>query len=813
MQFRPADVPCPNPAEDVYFEPTGHPAAAAPTSAASGAAILAICLLVACAAGLTWPGAAFAEAPASATSSNEPSAPGAQDELEEGRHAFAVFVEEGPILDGDLSDPVWQQARLINDFTQVEPKMGAAPSYNTEVRVLTDGETLFFSMRADDPEPEKIVANRMARTEVFFYEDGFNILLDTFKDRRSGYFFQVNPNSGRRDATFDGDSYEENWDGIWYAESRIDATGWSAEVAIPFKTLGFREGDDAWGFNLSRRIRRFNEDIRWADPSIQRTIINVSQAGTLHGMSVAQQGIGLDVIPSITAGSTHTQFRRTFRRPGDDSIQERDRLQVEPSFDAFYRVLPSLTASVTANTDFSQTEVDDAQVNLSRFALFFPEKREFFLADTGLFQFGGLLSENGLPFFSRRIGLDENLEGTRLLGGGKLTGRVGPFRVGLLDIQQDAKGGVDSTNLAVARISANVLNESTVGMIMTHGDPTSNSENLLGGADFNFRSSQLIPNRFVSSNIWYQQSFFTENESSNYGRSANAWGGSISYPNDKINWSAKVKAIDRGFDPALGFVNRDGIRRYDGSYRYRIRSQESKIRTWDMTLSGNLTTDRENAVESAIITLIPFKLTSQVDDTIEFKFDHVFDDVPRPFFVAPHVGIPTGDYHYSTGVFTLQTSQHRKLRFNYTTSVGEFYDGWGYRINPFVEWRPSKHWRLSVELDERHFFDLDACQGSTRALNTCRQETSEPGKRSTDFMTRLIRARVLIAFTQDIFWSTVLQYDNLSNDLSIQTRFRWIFEPGRELFLVVGQGIDATPGDVRAERTQPIAKLRWTYRF
>ncbi len=727
--------------------------------------------------------------------------------------AFAVYVDEVPLIDGDLSDPVWEKARVIDNFTQVEPKTGAAPSYRTEARVLTDGETLFVSFRAYDPEPEKIVANRMARTETFFYDDGFNVLLDTFHDRRSGYFFQVNPNSGRRDATFDGDNYEENWDGIWYAQARIDAEGWTAEVAIPFKTLGFREGDDVWGFNLSRRIRRFNEDIRWADPTIERTIINVSRAGTLHGMSVARQGIGLDVVPSITAGSTHSQLRRTTRGPGDDSIQERDRLQVEPSFDAFYRVLPSLTASVTANTDFSQTEVDDAQVNLSRFALFFPEKREFFLRDTGLFQFGGLQSENGLPFFSRRVGLDENLEGTRLLGGGKLTGRVGPFRVGLLDIQQDAKGSVDSTNLAVARISANVLEESTVGMIMTHGDPTSNSENLLGGVDFNYRSSQIVPNKFVSSSIWYQQSFFTENDSSNYGRSANAWGASLAYPNDKINWSAKVKAIDRGFDPALGFVNRDGIRRYDGSYRYRIRSQESKIRTWDMTLSGNLTTDRENSVESGFISAVPFKFTSQVDDTIEFQFVHVFDDVPQPFFIAPHVGIPTGDYHYSSGIMTLETSQHRKIRFRYTTGVGEFYDGWGYRINPFVEWRPSKHWRLSVELDERHFYDIDACQGSTRTLDTCRQELNEPGKRSTDFKTRLIRFRVLIAFTQDIFWSTVLQYDNLSNDMSVQTRFRWIFEPGRELFLVVGQDFDATPGEFRSESTQPIAKLRWTFRF
>lgn len=734
---------------------------------------------------------------------------------EEQPRANAVLVEEAPTIDGVLDDAVWDRAEVITEMTQVVPTLGAAPIFRSELRLLTDGEMLYLSFRAFDPEPDEIVANRMARSEIFFFDDHMSFVLDTFHDRRTGYFFQVNPNGGRRDLTFDSDSFEENWDGIWYAKARIDEDGWTAEIAIPFKTVGFIEGQDVWGFNFSRRIRRFNSEARWADPSLDRTLIQVTNAGTLHGMSVARQGIGLDAVPSLSVRGVHSEERRTDPLPNEDSIQERDRLRIEPSFDAFYRVLPSLTASVTANTDFSQTEADDAQVNLTRFSILFPEKREFFLRDTALFAFGGLKQENGLPFFSRRIGLDETAEPVRLLGGGRVTGRVGRLRIGLLNIQQDRKGDVHSTNLSVARISANVLDNSTAGIILTHGDPTSDDENLLGGADFNFRSLELVPNRTVTSNVWYQQTF-SENDNSNYGRSAGAWGAAVAYPNDEFNWNLEVKSIANGFNPALGFVNRVGIRSYDGKYRYRLRSDSSRIRTADFTLIGNVVTGHgihSDHVESARITVSPLLLTNQVDDSIELKYVHLYDSPAEPFFIAPHVGIPEGSYNSGSVIFELETSQARKLSLRVLQGVGTFYDGWGYRINPFIEWRPSRYWRLSLEFDERHFFGFDACQGATMGTGACTSDADSTIKRSVDFKSRLVRLRLLIAFSPDVSWSTLIQYDNFANTLTGQTRFQWIIEPGRELFLVLGQDFDANSDEIRATRTSPAAKLRWTFRF
>ncbi len=711
--------------------------------------------------------------------------------------ARAVLVAEAPILDADLGDPVWEQAEIITDLTQVEPKMGAPPSFRTEIRILTDGHMLYISLHAFDPEPDKIVVNRMARSELFFYDDNFNINLDTFHDHRSGYFFQINPVGGRRDGTFEGDLFEENWDGIWYAKAKIDETGWRAEVAIPFATLGFVEGHDVWGLNLSRRIRRFNEDNRWADPTIQRLSINMAQAGELHGMSAARLGVGLDVVPAMSLGATH------------DELKNRDKLISEPSFDAFYRVLPSLTASVTANTDFAQTEVDDTQVNLTRFALFFPEKREFFLREKGLFDFGGLENENGIPFFSRRIGLAPDLDSIRLLGGGRVTGRAGRYRIGLLNIEQDGNQGIGNSNLAVARVSATVLKESAVGMILTHGDPASNDENMLVGADFNFRSSTLIFNRSISVNGWLQQDLSGEA----YGDRSSAFGGSVVYPNDRVNFRLKYKEFQKGYDPALGFTNRTDVRGYEGEYRYRFRYPAGFIRTVDLLTTANLFTNRDEAPETAAFSFSPIRITSAFEDLFEMKFVYLYDDVPRPFFVAPHVGIVPGEYHGYSGIAELTLSQQRPLRFKLATGVGTFYDGWGVRVAPLVEWRPSKHWLLSVEYDERHFFGFDACKGSTVGTTNCTDDAVEPDRRNTDFDTRLVRVRVQIAFTTELFWSTVVQYDNLSNNLAGQSRLRWIITPGREFFFVVGQDVDATPGDLRVRKTQPVAKLRWTFRF
>ena len=702
--------------------------------------------------------------------------------------AYVTFVEQGPELDGVLDDPVWQRAEPITEFTQVEPVQLGPPSYPTEVRFLSDRDSLYISFRGYDPHPDQIVANLMERDAFLFFDDNFTIVLDTFHDKRNGFFFQVNPNAGRRDATFSGNRFEQDWNGIWNAKARIDSQGWVAEIEIPYKTLNFRPGANVWGLNMARRIRRLNEDDRWADPSVQVILTNMGNAGELVGMGHASQGVGLDIVPAFA-------LRRI-----DDPDRDIHKTKFEPTLDAFYNILPSVTASLTVNTDFAEAEVDERQINLTRFSLFFPERRDFFLQDSGIFTFGGMRNENGIPFFSRRIGLDAFGQAVTLPVGGKLSGRVGRFNFGALDVQQGSHGDVGAQNLAVGRVSVNVLEQSTVGMIVTNGDPLEDRANTLVGTDFNYRSLDLIPGRVVAANFWSQQSF-SGGESARQG----AWGGQISYPNDIIRWRVKFKELQENFNPALGFVNRPGIRRYDASFRYRIRPQDSIFRTIDQRLSGTLVTNRDNEVESANLFYSIVRLATQIDDVAQIQFVHLHERIREPFFVIPDVGIPKGIYHFPSVISSIQTSRNRKIRALATLGVGGFYDGWGIRFNPTLQWRPNAHWLIAFEIDERRFYNMTA--------HTQLPDGSVGPTRKTNFTTRVMRLRLNIAFTPDLFWNNFVQYDNLTDSISINSRVQWIIEPGRVVYVVLNQGLHIEDGSLRAGRTEPILKAGWTFRF
>ncbi|MBW2244794.1 MAG: carbohydrate binding family 9 domain-containing protein [Deltaproteobacteria bacterium] len=397
--------------------------------------------------------------------------------------AQAVLVSEAPTIDGYLDDPAWRQAFKIEDFTQVVPVTGAEPSERTLVYVARDEQNLYLGIRCYVRDPSTILAKRMQRDDSLFYDDRFAIVLDTFHDRRNGYFFQINPIGGRRDAIFEGEVFMVEWDGIWHAEARIDEKGWVAELAIPFQTLSYDPETDTWGLNLLRGIRRDNERTRWADPTLNRSFMNMSHAGILEGMRGISQGLGLDIKPYLSLGYE------------DDPDKDKSKVIAEPGGDIAYKLTPSLTATVTANTDFAETEIDEAQSTVTRFALFFPEKRDFFLQDAGIFEFADLQHKvvspdgdtdaNARPFFSRKIGLTNDGKEPAIHVGGKLTGRIGRFNLGLLDVQLEDHGDVRSRNLAVGRVAMNLLGESKLGAIVTNGDPNSNDDNTLVGTDFN----------------------------------------------------------------------------------------------------------------------------------------------------------------------------------------------------------------------------------------------------------------------------------------------------------------------------------------
>src|SRR6185503_12292099 len=316
------------------------------------------------------------------------------------RSSWSTRVTDPPRIDGLLDDAAWQLATPIGELTQLEPELGVPCSEKSDIRFAHDDHNLYMMVRCFDREPDRIVNTTRTRDALLEVDDRVEIVFDTFHDRRNAFFFQINAGGSKGDAliTNNGANFNKPWDGIWDGAARIDEQGWSAELALPFKTLNFADGQETWGFNVMRYIGRKREEARWANPSRDQSLFNIYRAGDLAGLSGIRQGIGLDVIPFFVS---HWRNERE---------SENKTLVGEPGFDLFYKLIPSLTFSLTVNTDFAETEVDERQINLTRFPLFFPEHRDFFLQDAGVFEFG--LNNSGvggdtavIPFFSRRIGL------------------------------------------------------------------------------------------------------------------------------------------------------------------------------------------------------------------------------------------------------------------------------------------------------------------------------------------------------------------------------------------------------------------------
>ncbi|MCH2169490.1 carbohydrate binding family 9 domain-containing protein [Myxococcota bacterium] len=682
-----------------------------------------------------------------------------------------VWTDTPPVIDGVLDDEVWKQAALIDEFVQVLPVPGAPPSQRTEFRLLTDGRELYIGVRCFDDAIDQMIANRMLRDDIYFFDDNVSVVLDPFLDKRNGYYFEVNPRGGRRDVLLEGDATERSWDAIWRAQTTIDENGWSLEVAIPFQSINFDPGTDAWGMNISRGISGSNEEVRWTDPAPQRFITNMGRAGILEGMTGVDQGLGLEIVPTMVV------------RRIDDNTVDRHTTKIEPSGSLFYKILPSLTASLTANTDFGETEADLRQVNLTRFKLFYPERRDFFLQDALIFDFANLVG-NGEPFFSRRIGLTPSGETVPLLFGGKVTGRIGnDYKLGVLNTQVDSYEGVSQQNLSVARGAMNIFGESTLGAIVTHGNPGGGPNNTLVGTDFIYKNTQFMDGKSLNGTAWLQHTFTEGIDDQQM-----AYGASIAYPNDRVSWLLRFMELQENFNPALGFVNRADIREYEANFRYRIR-RTGLLRTIDSLINTKVVTDTDNNLQTFDVLISPVQLRSNLSDVFSPVYRHQYESLDVPFEIHPGVVIPVGDYHFDSAGFRLESSQSRARRGRLLVGGGSFYTGWRLSVWPQLEWRPSHHWLVGLAYE----------------FNAVRL-------REGDFNVHLVQFRVNVQFTPDVSWITLVQWDNDSESIGINSRLRWIVQDGRELFVVFNQDLDTQNG-ISVSSTEPLIKLFWTFRF
>jgi hypothetical protein len=703
-----------------------------------------------------------------------------QETLTESARAKSVRIVRTPappIIDGILDEPAWQLAAQVEDLHEIQPTEYAPASERTVVYLLYDSDAIYIAARLYDSDPSQVTARILRQGEQVFGDDWFSVLLDPFHDRRSGYRFMTNPNGLRQEGLFQNISEEQwDWEGIWYTASTTDGQGWVTEIAIPFKTLSFDPGNDTWGINFRRAIARRDERTGWVSRNRNS---DPSTSGTVVGLTGLEQGVGLDIVPSVSLSE---------RQPFDGTASSSD---AEPSLDVFYKLSPSLTGALTINTDFSATEVDDRQVNLTRFGLFFPEKRDFFLQDADIFEFGGL-EENGRPFFSRRIGLSDDGALVDLEVGGKVTGRVGRFNLGLLSARQDAIGAtIPADNATVLRASANLLEESSVGMILTEGNPGGIADNSLAGADFLYRNSRLPGGKLVEVNAWLQKSD-TEGETGDQ----SAYGLRIGMPNNS-GWRGGVRLQKLGehFEPGLGFLNRPGVRSLDFSTEYTHRPREGLFRSLSSGYDAERTELLNGELQSQSVRYTLIELENRFGDALSVEHEAEQEQLDEPFEISDGIIIPMDRYSFGGTSIEIETADQRKVWGSAGYQRSDFFGGHRTEIEAEVSWRPSGRLRTSFGYD---FNDIDLPQGS--------------------FVTRLVSFRTDVAFSSQLSWVTRIQYDNVSERMGINLRLHWIPQAGREAFVVLNHNLlrdfDLDRDDrFHSEVADTVIKYSYTFRF
>jgi hypothetical protein len=705
----------------------------------------------------------------------------------ETKSVLAPRAVTSPTIDGRMDEAEWANAAVLEDFHQILPSEYTEPSEAMEVRVQYDDDALYVAARMWAEDPDTILANVLRQGEVLWGDDFFSLILDPFNDRRSGYRFLTNPNGLRMEALYEDTSRQQwNWQGIWRTAATQDDGGWVTEIAIPFKTLSFDPANDEWGINFRRTVGRNNEDIGWVSRNQTQ---NPSIVGSITGLSGLRQGLGLDLVPSISIGQ-----ERSFEPAGRDSI-------IEPSLDVFYKLTPALNASLTINTDFSATEVDDRQVDLSRFSLFFPEKRAFFLKDSDIFEFGRLAGgqfrgsnidrptlENGRPFFSRRLGLSSTGAPVDIEYGGKLSGRIGRWNVGALALRQDEFEDVETTDAFVGRAAVNVLDESALGLIVTSGDPQSNLDNALAGVDFRYQNSRLPGGKLIEAEAWYQQSDTEGLEDDDA-----AYGMRLRMPNN-AGWRGGlgVKEIEENFNPALGFVNRVDIRDSTAELGFTHRFARSFLRSYFIGADAQRIDFLSGELQSQTVSFRPLDIETNSRDTFQFEYLASKENILEPFEISEGVIIPVGEYSFDDFGFELVTGTQRDWSGTLAYRQGDFFDGERDQIIGELIWVPSQHFRITTGYE---YYDVRLPAG--------------------DFTVRLATIKTDIIFSATLSWVNLIQYDNVTETAGINSRLHWIPEAGRELFIVLNHSVqDFDRNDsFHSEAADLTAKFNYTVRF
>jgi hypothetical protein len=725
-----------------------------------------------------------------------------QPSTEPGRVAKTTEIPQladRPSIDGMLDEAVWSQAALIEDLHQVFPREYASPTQPTQVRVFYTEDALYVGARMVESDARLITDRVLRQGQSLDSDDVFAVILDPYLDRRNGYRFEVNPNGVRWEGLFQNIiEVEGNWDGIWEARAEKDDGGWTAEIRIPFQSLSFNPDSSSWGINFNRIRRGSNENIAWTSNNRE---INPSTAGTITGLSGLRQGLGLDIVPSVT-------LRRS-RTYGPTGFTEDN---AEPQLDLFYKITPQLNASLTLNTDFSATEVDDRQVNLTRFNLFFPEKRDFFLRDVDIFEFGQIGSggfnnmsgtgsaaisaparQNARPFFSRKIGLAPNGQTIDLDGGVKLSGRVGDWNLGSLAIRQDQTATFDAQDIFVGRTVRNIGSRTQVGAIFTDGNPQGDTDNTLVGTDIRYRNTAFHGNT-IELSAYYEETDTEgapDNDNASYGfnfflPNAQRWQGLYQY-----------KRVEENFFPAVGYVNVNDIEDHHLNVGYRhFLEPDDFFRSVALIFEGY----RANNLDDGSLNNenLGLRLTSFTNTNDSYWTRYVFykELLPDPFTIyrspdgSRTIVIPAGEYSWTDAFVGMSWGGHRRVSGGLQFWSGEYYDGTHFQQNGNLTWRPNEHFGFTVSATSNRI--------------------ELPGG---NFTLRLYGSTIQYAFSSRLSWSNLIQYDNISENLGFNSRLHWIPRAGQQAFVVLNWGAIDPDKDNHFDATFADLSLKFNYTF
>ena len=688
---------------------------------------------------------------------------------------MAMFCDEQIVLDGKLDEPCWQKAVPIENFTQREQNEGEPATEKTRIAVIYSTNEIYFGIWCFDSEPDKISAQQMARDFRWSSDDNIEIMISTFNDNRNGYLFVTNPNGAMTDVWVgdEGKSFNKDWNGVWDVVVERNEQGWFAEMVIPFSTLKFKkDSSQIWGINFERNIRRKKEQLMWQGWSRLYDVEKISQGGKLAGINNIKQGTKIELKPYVLSGVEFV----------DGKMTSNGKIGGEVNFD----ITPTLKLNFTANTDFAQVESDRKQINLTRFSLYYPEKRQFFLEGKNYYD---MRVGRASLFYSRRIGIDQNRE-VPIIGGMRFFGKLDKTNIGVMSIQTYSKDSIPTTNYSVVKVKQDIFKQSSIGFIGTQ-KYSSQYYNRVFGTDFTYSTSEI----FGEKNLIVGGAFAVS-DTKDFSKTDNSNGDNLtynlylSYPNDVVEFDMGFTTVEKDFNPEMGFVRRRNYQMYSTELQFNPRFKNMPffrnliLKPIDINYYVN---EETKETESIFYEWRPFGFVTKSGEFFEFNVMHIFDSPDEDFELIDSIYIPAGSYWDNRVEVQASTFSGRKISTKFAVSFGEFYTGRRQEYEFYANFNFNKHLNIGIDWQ--------------------RNNIQLPEK---SFTTDELGGRIDYAFNPKLNTSVFGQWNSEDRNILMNYRINWIPKIGSFFYFVINQELSTTDG-IKLERTTVIGKLIWRF--